>query len=182
MFDDRIAFLSPGSLPGTVRPSGIRRAHFPRNPRIARFLRDCGLMKGAGEGVDRICNEMERSGGKAPVYEYRDSMATATPYGLKPEGRGAPSDAAEIAPKKKEAPRRGSPHEDVPARRKRLLDAMAVGKAYTFAELARMLMLKTRRARDLVMLLEMNGDKRREGRGHATRYLLAGSSAEGSDG
>ena len=59
---------------------------------------------------------------------------------------------------------------------------MVQNRAYTFTDLARMLMLKERRARDLVALLEQNGDIRREGRSHATRYfLIKGSAEEGKD-
>lgn len=206
MFDDLITFLSLGSLPGMVRPSNIRRVHFSRNPKIVKFLHDYGLVKEFGEGVDRIYKEMEQSGGKAPVFEDRDSFVSATLYGLKREGKSVPAQAADFsggparhfqigksdpqnstvatedAPKERKTPHSSNQREEFAVRRKRLLDAMVQNRAYTFTDLARMLMLKERRARDLVALLEQNGDIRREGRSHATRYfLIKGSAEEGKD-
>lgn len=59
MLDDRLVFESPGRLPGTVKPSNIRHTHFSRNPKIAQFLKAYDYVKEFGEGVDRVCRELE---------------------------------------------------------------------------------------------------------------------------
>ena len=68
MFDDRIVFESPGRLPDMVRPSNIRHTHFSRNPKIAAFLKGYHFVKEYGEGVDRMCRELEVNGSIAPVF------------------------------------------------------------------------------------------------------------------
>lgn len=62
MFDNRLVFESPGRLPGTVKPSNIRHTHFSRNPKIAQFFKACDFVKEFGEGVDRMCRELEANG------------------------------------------------------------------------------------------------------------------------
>lgn len=62
MFDNRLVFESPGRLPGMVKPSNIRHTHFSRNPKIAQFLKAYDFVKEFGEGVDRVCRELEASG------------------------------------------------------------------------------------------------------------------------
>ena len=72
MFDNRIVFESPGKLPGMVRPSNIRHTHFSRNPKIAAFLKAYNYVKEYGEGVDRMCRELEVNGTIAPVFHTDD--------------------------------------------------------------------------------------------------------------
>ena len=72
MFDNRIVFESPGKLPGMVRPSNIRHTHFSRNPKIAAFLKAYNYVKEYGEGVDRMCRELEVNGTIAPVFHSDD--------------------------------------------------------------------------------------------------------------
>ena len=72
MFDDRIVFESPGRLPGMVRPSNIRHTHFSRNPKIAAFLKAYHFVKEYGEGVDRMCRELEVNGSTVPVFHTDD--------------------------------------------------------------------------------------------------------------
>ena len=62
MFDNRLVFESPGRLPGTVKPFNIRHTHFSRNPKIAQFLKAYDYVKEFGEGVDRVCRELEANG------------------------------------------------------------------------------------------------------------------------
>ncbi len=62
MFDNRLVFESPGRLPGMVKPSNIRHTHFSRNPEIAQFLKAYDFVKEFGEGVDRVCRELEANG------------------------------------------------------------------------------------------------------------------------
>lgn len=72
MFDNRIVFESPGKLPGMVRPSNIRHTHFSRNPKIAAFLKAYNYVKEYGEGVDRMCRELEVNGTTTPTLHTDD--------------------------------------------------------------------------------------------------------------
>lgn len=78
MFDDRIVFESPGRLPGMVRPSNIRHTHFSRNPKIAAFLKAYHYVKEYGEGVDRMCRELEVNSSIAPVFHTDDFILKVT--------------------------------------------------------------------------------------------------------
>ena len=78
MFDDRIVFESPGRLPGMVRPSNIRHTHFSRNPKIAAFLKAYHFVKEYGEGVDRMCRELEVNGSTVPVFHTDDFILKVT--------------------------------------------------------------------------------------------------------
>ena len=69
MFDDRLEVDSPGTLSGLVRKENIRFTPFSRNPKIAAFLKDYGYVKEFGEGVDRMCRELEALGLPDPVFD-----------------------------------------------------------------------------------------------------------------
>lgn len=58
---------------------------------------------------------------------------------------------------------------------------MERNRPYTIIEIAQMMKLKERRARDIVRQLEMNGDIRKEGKGRAMRYFLKSSSHNGGE-
>ena len=77
MFDDRIVVESPGRLPGLVKAGNIRHTHFSRNPKIAEFLRDYNFVKEYGEGVDRMCRELEAAGLQSPEYIVNAFMLQA---------------------------------------------------------------------------------------------------------
>ena len=68
MFDDRLEVDSPGTFAGMVKKENIRYTHFSRNPKIAAFLKDYGYVKEYGEGVDRMCKELEAIGLPDPVF------------------------------------------------------------------------------------------------------------------
>ena len=68
MFDDRLEVDSPGIFAGGVKKENIRYTHFSRNPKIAAFLKDYDYVKEYGEGVDRMCRELEAIGLPDPVY------------------------------------------------------------------------------------------------------------------
>lgn len=80
MFDDHIVVESPGKLPGLVRADNIRFTHFSRNPKIAEFLKNYKFVKEFGEGVNRMCNELEQAViynskvGKTIVEKTADSL------------------------------------------------------------------------------------------------------------
>ena len=46
----------------------IRHTHFSRNPKIAQFLKAYKYVKEFGEGIDRICNELETKGCAIPSF------------------------------------------------------------------------------------------------------------------
>jgi len=68
MFDDRLVFETPGTLPGIVRTDNIRHTHFSRNPKIAEYLKVYNYVKEFGESVDRICRELTAQGVPEPQY------------------------------------------------------------------------------------------------------------------
>ena len=78
MFDDRIVVESPGKLPGLVKTDNIRHTHFSRNPKIAEFLKAYSFVKEYGEGVDRMCKELEAVGLQAPEYRLNAFMLQTT--------------------------------------------------------------------------------------------------------
>lgn len=78
MFDDRIVVESPGRLPGLVKVANIRHTHFSRNPKIVEFLRVYNFVKEYGEGVDRMCRELEAVGLQSPEYRLNAFMLQAT--------------------------------------------------------------------------------------------------------
>lgn len=78
MFDDRVVFETPGDLPGLVRPDNIRHTHFSRNPKIAQFLKAYKYVKEFGEGIDRICNELETKGCTIPSFHIDAFILKAT--------------------------------------------------------------------------------------------------------
>jgi ATP-dependent DNA helicase RecG len=78
MFDDRLVVESPGTLPGLVRLNTMRKVHFSRNPKIAAFLKDYGFVKEFGEGIDRMCKELEESGLPDPEYQVESFMLRCT--------------------------------------------------------------------------------------------------------
>jgi ATP-dependent DNA helicase RecG len=69
MFDDRMEIRSPGGLPRPVKVEQILRhqkVHYARNPLIARVLTDAGFMRGLGEGLPRVFQEMDQHGLNPP--------------------------------------------------------------------------------------------------------------------
>ena len=68
MFDNRLEVDSPGIFAGGVKKENIRYTHFSRNPKIAALLKDYGYVKEYGEGVDRMCRELEAIGLPDPAY------------------------------------------------------------------------------------------------------------------
>jgi len=88
MFDDHIIVESPGKLPGLVRADNIRFTHFSRNPKIAEFLKNYKFVKEFGEGVNRMCNELEQVGLKDPVYHTNAFMLQAVIYNSNAEKVG----------------------------------------------------------------------------------------------
>ena len=68
MFDDRLVFETPGKFPGIVRSDNIRHTHFSRNSKVAEYLKAYKYVREFGEGVDRMCKELEAKGLNDPKY------------------------------------------------------------------------------------------------------------------
>ena len=90
MFNDRIVVESPGNLPGLVRPENIRHTHFSRNQRIAQYLKAYTYVKEFGEGVDRMCREMEEKGLPTVRYKKIGFILQATAYSSMQETANPP--------------------------------------------------------------------------------------------
>lgn len=80
MFDDRLVFETPGKFPGIVRSENIRHTHFSRNPKIAEFLKAYKYVREFGEGVDRMCKELEAKGLHDPKYILTAFILKSTVY------------------------------------------------------------------------------------------------------
>lgn len=61
-----------------VKKENIRYTHFSRNPKIAAFLKDYGYVKEYGEGVDRMCRELEAAGLPDPVFNNNTFILKTT--------------------------------------------------------------------------------------------------------
>lgn len=85
MFDDRLVVESPGKFPGLVRTDNIRHTHFSRNPKIAEYLKAYNFVKEYGEGVDRMCIELENVGLRAPEYHCNAFILQTIIYNSKAE-------------------------------------------------------------------------------------------------
>ena len=69
MFDEHLVVESPGNLPSIVKIDRMRETHFARNAHIAEYLKCYKYVKDFGEGVDRMCREMEESGLPKPEFK-----------------------------------------------------------------------------------------------------------------
>ncbi len=78
MFDDRLEVDNPGTFAGMVKKENIRYTHFSRNPKIAAFLKDYDYVKEYGEGVDRMCKELEAIGLPDPVFNNNTFILKTT--------------------------------------------------------------------------------------------------------
>lgn len=87
MFDDRMEVDSPGTFAGMVKKDNIRYTHFSRNPKIAAFLKDYGYVKEYGEGVDRMCKELEAVGLPDPVFNNSTFILKTTVMSASFEGK-----------------------------------------------------------------------------------------------
>lgn len=94
MFDDRLEVDSPGTFAGMVKKENIRYTHFSRNPKIAAFLKDYGYVKEYGEGVDRMCKELEAIGLPNPVFNNSTFILKTTVMSASFEGKS--TDTASI--------------------------------------------------------------------------------------
>lgn len=81
IFEDRLEVSNPGGLPGDLTLEEVTErggASYPRNPVIARVLRDWRYMEEVGRGLLRIQREMQALGSEAPVFESTPARFTVT--------------------------------------------------------------------------------------------------------
>lgn len=79
MFTDRLEIANPGGLPGGLTLEEVTArggTSLPRNPTIARVMREWGKMEEVGRGFLRIRREMQALGSESPIFE-------AGPHGFK---------------------------------------------------------------------------------------------------
>ena len=71
-------FCNPSVKVRLVRPDNIRHTHFSRNPKIAQYLKAYKYVKEFGEGIDRICSELETKGCAIPSFHADAFILKAT--------------------------------------------------------------------------------------------------------
>lgn len=71
-------FCNPSVKVRLVRPDNIRHTHFSRNPKIAQYLKAYKYVKEFGEGIDRICCELETKGCAIPSFHADAFILKAT--------------------------------------------------------------------------------------------------------
>ena len=72
LFEDRLEVVNPGGLPGDLTLEEVTTrggASYPRNPIVARVMRDWGWMEEVGRGLLRIQREMAALGAEPPSFE-----------------------------------------------------------------------------------------------------------------
>lgn len=72
-FADRVAFYSPGRLPGHVTIDNLVDERFSRNEIIVQVLSDMGFIERLGYGVDRMIRLMASAG--LPPPQFRETAA-----------------------------------------------------------------------------------------------------------
>mgnify|MGYP000867818735 CR=1 FL=1 len=190
MFDDRLEVDSPGTFAGMVKKENIRYTHFSRNPKIAAFLKDYGYVKEYGEGVDRMCKELEANGLPDPVFNNSTFILKTTVMSASFEGKT--TDHASIQPENTSIEQNDASIQGKDALIERLIQMEADGKVpskdaadakavvagvdilqvITSKEVMRILYCQTTKARLVLKMMEGNGlIKTIQGKGKG-KYIL----------
>lgn len=190
MFDDRLEVDSPGTFAGMVKKENIRYTHFSRNPKIAAFLKDYGYVKEYGEGVDRMCKELEAIGLPDPVFNNSTFILKTTVKSASFEGKT--TDHASIQPENTSIEQNDASIQGKDALIERLIQMEAAGKVpskdaadakaviagvdilqvITSKEVMRILSCQTTKARLVLKMMEGNGlIKTIQGKGKG-KYIL----------
>lgn len=69
IFDDRIEFINPGTLPNGLSIQILGSLSVQRNPLTYHLMRDLGLVEGLATGIPRMRSEMKAAGLPEPVFE-----------------------------------------------------------------------------------------------------------------
>ena len=86
IFNDRIEFFNPGSLPKGVRMQDIlsgKMASNPRNKQIASVFKEAGIIEKYGSGIKRVRQSMADAGAPAPVFEIIANNFKVTLFSIK---------------------------------------------------------------------------------------------------
>jgi ATP-dependent DNA helicase RecG len=78
IFDDRIEFLNPGTLPTGLSREILGTLSVQRNPVTYLMMRDLGLVEGLATGIPRMREAMKNAGLPEPVFEELGSFFRAT--------------------------------------------------------------------------------------------------------
>jgi len=82
VFEDRIEFNSPGSLPWPVTVENILERQYSRNPRIVRVLFEMGYIEEIGMGLDNVYRWLAEAGQPEPALRDTGGCFIITLYGL----------------------------------------------------------------------------------------------------
>lgn len=80
IFDDRIEFISPGTLPNGLTLSILGTLSIQRNPTAYRLMRDLGLIEGLGTGIPRMKKELSDAELPDPRFEELGNFFKVTIY------------------------------------------------------------------------------------------------------
>lgn len=72
IFDNKIEFINSGNLPDKVTIKDIlsgKIASQPRNKQIASIFKETGMIEKYGSDIKRVCNIIQKSGAKKPIFE-----------------------------------------------------------------------------------------------------------------
>lgn len=190
MFDDRLEVDSPGTFAGMVKKENIRYTHFSRNPKIAAFLKDYGYVKEYGEGVDRMCKELEAIGLPDPVFNNSTFILKTTVMSASFEGKSTDTasiqaenasieqndasiqgkDALVEILRKKESGGQISSKDAADARQ--IIEGVDVLQVISSKEVMKLLSCQTTKARLVLKMMEENGlIKAIQGKGKG-KYIL----------
>jgi ATP-dependent DNA helicase RecG len=82
VFEDRIEFNSPGSLPWPVTVENILEQQYSRNPRVVRVLFEMGYIEEIGMGLDNVYRWLAEAGQPEPTLQDTGGCFIITLYGL----------------------------------------------------------------------------------------------------
>lgn len=83
LFNDRLEFFSPGSLPNTLNlDRALAGISYYRNPLIAQMLKDYGLMDHLGRGLLKIVKFYRSNHLSLPLFENTDTFFRTIVYKL----------------------------------------------------------------------------------------------------
>jgi ATP-dependent DNA helicase RecG len=89
VFEDRIEFLNPGTLPSGLSMKMLGTLSIQRNPLTYRIMRDLDLVEGLGTGIPRMRSAMKGAGLPEPLFEELGSFFRVTLYNRKAIDSGA---------------------------------------------------------------------------------------------
>jgi len=88
IFDDRIEFINPGSLPSGLSLQILGTLSIQRNPQIYRLMRELKLVEGLATGIPRMRSAMALAKLPQPVFEELGSFFRVTLYNKQKVGVG----------------------------------------------------------------------------------------------